>query len=60
MTNKPNSTVVSRTSYQGAAYTHQGWVLDTKWQQFLLLDDEYDEYDRVDPAADGYHVTYIW
>ncbi|KAK8246283.1 hypothetical protein HDK90DRAFT_407549 [Phyllosticta capitalensis] len=60
VTNKPNSTVVSRTSYQGAAYTHQGWVLDTKWQQFLLLDDEYDEYDRVDPAADGYHVTYIW
>jgi choice-of-anchor B domain-containing protein len=24
------------------------------------LDDEYDEYDGVEPAADGHPVTYIW
>ena len=24
------------------------------------MDDEYDEYDKVEPAADGYPVTYIW
>ena len=24
------------------------------------MDDEFDEYDRVEPAADGYPVTYIW
>ncbi|EOD44877.1 uncharacterized protein LTHEOB_12396 [Neofusicoccum parvum] len=60
VTEKPNSKVISRTSYQGASYTHQGWLLDKEWQEFLILDDEYDEYDRVEPAADGYFVTYIW
>ena len=24
------------------------------------MDDEYDEYDQVEPAADGHPVTYIW
>jgi choice-of-anchor B domain-containing protein len=24
------------------------------------MDDEYDEYDKIDPAADGHPVTYIW
>ena len=60
VTNRPNSTVISRTSYQGASYTHQGWLLDKKWQDFLVMDDEYDEYDKVEPAADGHPVTYIW
>lgn len=27
------------------SYTHQGWVLDPNNQEYLLLDDEYDEYD---------------
>jgi len=35
-------------------------VLDTKWQEYLLLDDEVDEEDLAGPAADGYPVTYIW
>ncbi|EON66369.1 hypothetical protein W97_05466 [Coniosporium apollinis CBS 100218] len=60
VTNKKNSTIISRTSYTGASYTHQGWVLDTEWQEFLVMDDEYDEFDAVEPAADGFPVTYIW
>ena len=54
VTNKANATIISRTSYEGASYTHQGWVLDTENQEYLLLDDEYDEYDGAGEAADGY------
>ena len=60
VTNKANSTIISRTSYEGASYTHQGWVNDLEWQEWIFMDDEYDEYDVVDPALDGYPVTYIW
>ncbi|KAK0614901.1 hypothetical protein B0T17DRAFT_498120 [Bombardia bombarda] len=60
VTDKANSTIISRTSYEGVAYTHQGWVLDKMNQEYLLLDDEYDEYDVTGPAKDGYPVTYIW
>ncbi|EAA35541.3 hypothetical protein GE21DRAFT_1844 [Neurospora crassa] len=60
VTNKANSSIISRTSYDGASYTHQGWVLDPLNQEYLLLDDEYDERDAVGPAKDGYPVTYIW
>ncbi|KAF2837737.1 hypothetical protein M501DRAFT_937101 [Patellaria atrata CBS 101060] len=60
VTDKSNSKVISRTSYQGASYTHQGWLLNKEHQEWLLLDDEYDEFDRVEPAADGHPVTYIW
>ncbi|KAI1267438.1 hypothetical protein F5Y18DRAFT_337878 [Xylariaceae sp. FL1019] len=60
VTDKAAATIISRTSYEGAAYTHQGWLLDTEYQQFLVLDDEYDEYDKVGPGAKGYPITYIW
>ncbi|TFK65919.1 hypothetical protein BDN72DRAFT_871698 [Pluteus cervinus] len=60
VTDKTNTSVISRTTYTGASYTHQGWVLDPLNQEYLLLDDEYDEYDKVGPARDGYPVTYIW
>jgi choice-of-anchor B domain-containing protein len=60
VTNKAAATIISRTSYEGASYTHQGWVLDTQWQNYLVLDDEYDEYDAVGPGAAGYPITYIW
>ncbi|CAJ2506771.1 Uu.00g079570.m01.CDS01 [Anthostomella pinea] len=60
VTDKAAATIISRTSYEGAAYTHQGWVLDTQNQQYLVLDDEYDEYDKVGPGAAGYPITYIW
>ncbi|KAL5117866.1 hypothetical protein ACEQ8H_004184 [Pleosporales sp. CAS-2024a] len=52
--------VLSITSYEGAAYTHQGNVLDPMNQQYLLLDDEYDEYDKVGPGIPGNPITYIW
>ncbi|KAI5776578.1 hypothetical protein EDC01DRAFT_636676 [Geopyxis carbonaria] len=54
VTSKTAPKVISRTTYTGASYTHQGWVLDTANQEYLILDDEYDEYDGVGPAADGY------
>ncbi|PVH76875.1 hypothetical protein DL98DRAFT_574162 [Cadophora sp. DSE1049] len=60
VTDKKASKVISRTSYEGASYTHQGWVLDTKWQEWLIMDDEFDEEEFAGPAADGYPVTYIW
>ncbi|KAI0393120.1 hypothetical protein F5Y17DRAFT_326151 [Xylariaceae sp. FL0594] len=60
VTNKAKATIISRTSYEGAAYTHQGWLLDPMNQRYLVLDDEYDEYDGVGPGKAGYPITYIW
>ncbi|RYP34655.1 hypothetical protein DL767_004215 [Monosporascus sp. MG133] len=60
VTDKEWPELVSVTSYEGATYTHQGWVLDKEWQQYLVLDDEYDEIDKRGPGADGYAVTFIW
>jgi choice-of-anchor B domain-containing protein len=60
VTDKKAPVVVSITSYEGAAYTHQGVVLDPKNQEYLLLDDEYDEYDKVGPGIPGNPITYIW
>ena len=61
------ASIISRTPYVGASYTHQGWVLDPNWQTHLLLDDELDE-GEIDPnrtatdspAGDGFPVTYIF
>lgn len=58
--NKKSPTIISRTSYEGATFTHQGWVNDLQWQEWLFMDDEYDEDELAGPAADGYPVTYIW
>lgn len=60
VTDKLAPTMLSRISYEGATYTHQGWVLDPMWQEFLLLDDEYDEVQKRGPAEDQRPVTYIW
>lgn len=60
VTDKKNTSVISRTSYEGASYTHQGWVLDAASQEYLVLDDELDEEDKAGPAADGFPVTFIW
>ncbi|KAK0609600.1 hypothetical protein B0T17DRAFT_658868 [Bombardia bombarda] len=60
VTNKNSTTIISRTSYTGASYTHQGWVTDPMNQQFLVLDDELDEENRVGPAAQGRPITYFW
>ncbi|PNS17381.1 hypothetical protein CAC42_7064 [Sphaceloma murrayae] len=53
------STIISRTPYFGARYTHQSTVIDRDWQDFLFIDDELDESNRVGPAADQFPVTYI-
>ncbi|KAI8205165.1 hypothetical protein K4K52_004457 [Colletotrichum sp. SAR 10_76] len=60
VTEKNTTNIISRTSYEGASYTHQGWVTNTEWQEYLVLDDEYDEYDATGPAASGYPITYFW
>jgi choice-of-anchor B domain-containing protein len=60
VTNKAQPTIISKTSYTGATYTHQGWVLDKNNQEWLLLDDEYDEVEGEGLAEDGRPVTYIW
>jgi choice-of-anchor B domain-containing protein len=60
ITDRANSTIISITSYEGATYTHQGWVLDTQWQEYLVMDDEIDEIESRGPAEDKYPVTYIW
>ncbi|KAF4907578.1 hypothetical protein CGCF415_v007331 [Colletotrichum fructicola] len=60
VSDKKDSKIISRTSYEGATFTHQGWVNDVNWQEWLFMDDEYDEDELAGPAADGYPVTYIW
>lgn len=51
VTDKAKSTVISITSYEGATYTHQGWVLDPHWQEWLVSNDEFDEEAKKGPAA---------
>jgi choice-of-anchor B domain-containing protein len=41
MTNKSSPQQISRTTYPGVGYTHQGWL--TPDHRFFLLDDELDE-----------------
>ncbi|KAF8469961.1 hypothetical protein BDZ91DRAFT_719470 [Kalaharituber pfeilii] len=60
ISDKTTTNIISKTSYEGASYTHQGWVLDTENQEFLLLDDELDERNSAGSAADGRSTTYIW
>lgn len=60
MTDKKWPELISVTSYEGATYTHQGWVLDPSNQEFLIMDDELDEREGRGPAANGRPVTFIW
>ncbi|KAE9992098.1 hypothetical protein EG327_010199 [Venturia inaequalis] len=60
MTDKKAPTIISSSKYDGSVYCHQGWVLDPNNQEYLLMDDEYDEYSRYGLAKDGHPVTYIW
>jgi len=48
---------LSRTTYTGATYTHQGWL--TEDHKYLLLDDELDEQYMTGPAADQRTTTYV-
>lgn len=60
VTDKANVSIISTTSYDGVAYAHQGVVIDETNQDYLLSDDEYDEWDKTGQAADGKPVTFIW
>ena len=51
---KSNPKLISRTTYQGRQYTHQGWC--TEDHQFLLLDDELDE----QRGRNQHTHTYLW
>ncbi len=51
VTDKSAPAQLSRTSYAGVGYVHQGWL--TPDQRYFLLDDELDE----DPAP---RRTYVW
>lgn len=37
MTDKTTTNIISRVGYDGASYTHQGWVTDKNWQTTLIL-----------------------
>ncbi|KAL2206310.1 hypothetical protein CC79DRAFT_1291929, partial [Sarocladium strictum] len=61
VTDKANVTnIISRTSYFGVNYTHQGWVDDEMNQQFLFMNDERDERFQAGPSFDSFPVVYIW
>ncbi|KAI9089652.1 hypothetical protein DFS34DRAFT_654463 [Phlyctochytrium arcticum] len=56
VSDKANVTMLSRTTYQGAAYTHQGWF--TEDHAYFLSDDELDENKAA--AGSKQTKTYIW
>lgn len=53
--------IISRISYEGAEYIHQGAVLDKNNQEYLIMDDEYDEQEGVvGPATNKKPTTHIF
>lgn len=63
VTNKVGNTttIISRTSYPGAEYVHQGVVNNETWQEYIFLDDEFDERDaKVGPMTQGLPTTHIF
>jgi len=53
---KTNMTLISKTGYANAEYTHQGWI--TEDHELVLLDDELDEYEQ--PSDQQFTKTYLW
>ena len=53
VTDKQNTSTISRNTYSGNEYAHQGWLTDD--QRYFLLDDELDESRRGTQTT-----TYIW
>ncbi len=53
VSNKSNPIQLSRTSYSGVEYTHQGWLTDD--QAYFLVDDELDERNHIHNTR-----TYVW
>ncbi|PPJ52396.1 hypothetical protein CBER1_09788 [Cercospora berteroae] len=63
VTNKVGNTttIISRTDYPGAEYIHQGVVNNITWQEYLFLDDEFDERDAdTGPMTQGLPTTHIF
>ncbi|KAF2854084.1 hypothetical protein T440DRAFT_496275 [Plenodomus tracheiphilus IPT5] len=63
VTNKVGNTttIISRTTFPGAEYVHQGVVNNDTWQEYLFLDDEFDERDaKVGPMTQGLPTTHIF
>ncbi|KAL3419706.1 hypothetical protein PVAG01_08204 [Phlyctema vagabunda] len=55
------TTIIARFSYEGAEYIHQGIVLDERNQEFLIMDDEYDESrGTIGPATNKKPTTHIF
>lgn len=53
--------LISRTSYPGAEYVHQGVVNNAMWQEYVFIDDEFDERDaEVGPMTQGLPTTHIF
>lgn len=53
--------IISSTSYPGAVYVHQSVVNDQQNQEYLFIDDEFDERDaKVGPMTQGLPTTHIF
>ncbi|KAG6106314.1 hypothetical protein E4U31_000880 [Claviceps sp. LM219 group G6] len=60
VTDHKNPTIISQNPYDGVAYSHQGWELDSEWR-FMLMDDEQDEITRKNNGESDLKTrTYIW
>ncbi|KAG5914087.1 hypothetical protein E4U61_006134 [Claviceps capensis] len=60
VTDHKNPTIISTNPYDGVAYSHQGWELDSEWR-YMLMDDEQDELTRKkNGESDLKTRTYIW
>lgn len=67
VTDKSAPVLLARRTYEGASYTHQGWLTDD--QRYFLIDDEADEgkgfntrtyvFDVADPAAPIHIGTHV-
>ncbi|KAJ7045276.1 hypothetical protein C8F04DRAFT_1068307 [Mycena alexandri] len=60
VTDTKDPLIISTTPYYGVSYSHQGWVVDERNQEYLLLDDELDEVYQRGWANNSHTVTYIW
>lgn len=52
VTDKQNTSTISKATYEGNGYAHQGWL--TEDHRYFLLDDEFDEMNGANTS------TYIW
>ncbi|CAH0045576.1 unnamed protein product [Clonostachys solani] len=53
--------IISIVDYPGAEYVHQGVVNNETWQEYLFIDDEFDERDaKVGPMTQGLPTTHIF